>query len=90
MMYKGECDCVSQRTSETPLARRALISSSLSSGQAVGEAEARATRQMARVVNQGRCMPKRSVQQAKKEQCNPEGNRMAVGKTKGTEAKDLI
>lgn len=31
-------------TSETPLARRALISSSLSSGQAIGEAEVRVRR----------------------------------------------
>ena len=41
-----ECQALptTQLTSEAPLARRALISSSLSSGQAMGDAEATAMR----------------------------------------------
>ena len=41
--------CDGMLTSETPRARKALISSSLASGQARGEAEARAAREMMRV-----------------------------------------
>ena len=65
--WEGLNTCDGQLTSETPFARSALICSSLSSGQAMGEVEARVMRQMMRVVRRGRYMSKVSVQQAKDE-----------------------
>ena len=64
---KGRNACDSRLTSETPFARRAFISSSLSSGQAMGEAEASAMRYVKRVVKRGRCMSNISVWQATNE-----------------------
>ena len=56
--------CVILLTSETPLTRSALISSSFLSGQAMGEAEARAVRYIKKVVRRGTYIPKKLAWQS--------------------------
>ena len=69
---KGLNACDSRLTSETPFARRAFISSSLSSGQAMGEAEASAMKYVKKAVRRGRCMSNISVRQATNEDTSKE------------------